>query len=394
MKLFVAASAIIGSTTATDAAPSCDSGPLFSVVCNAETAQMTVTVDETCRQSDFSFIDFGNSFIQGDESVNTVAGIATGCEATEYLAATHTNEYVWTLDLNGDCVQDSGVSDEGVYVFYWKAVTGDVSQYATVPLECELSSVTVDSVANTITDQDITAINESFSDLSDKVKLTVSVSSSTDNPLLTAAVNAAGISYTEAATAEIGNHIQLQLENNQAEDVMGKYSMSLNQCWASKTNADGVDNIYDAGNGHILLWNEFCPQFPWVGPLAFQSANIPADGLATTNYLGEYWDTTGEIQTVHFRQFGWTVDGDDEVYYHCVVKVCEQAESDACAFYKLNAENEETTCTAQSYTAPSRKRRSLVESQKASVSAGIQVQPINVADCPNLSADNSICYGN
>ena len=197
MKLFVAASAIIGSTTATDAAPSCNGSPLFTVACNAETAQMTVTVDEACRQSDFrkvfhskvtnfgnsdigdlklvticgcwwlnlkavpillefqhissptsvtnidvtdrfrwqivmsltaleklaSFIDFGNSFIQGDESVNTVAGIASGCQATEYLAATNTNEYVWTLDLNGDCVQDSNVSDEGVYVFYWKAGT-------------------------------------------------------------------------------------------------------------------------------------------------------------------------------------------------------------------------------------------------------------------------------
>ena len=42
------------------------------------------------------------------------------------------------------------------------------------------------------------------------MKLTVSVSSSTDNPLVNAAVNAAGISYTEAATAEIGNHIQLR----------------------------------------------------------------------------------------------------------------------------------------------------------------------------------------
>jgi len=123
MKLFVAASAIIGSTTATDAAPSCNGNPLFTVACNAETAQMTVTVDEACRQSDFSFIDFGNSFIQGDESVNTVAGIASGCQATEYLAATNTNEYVWTLDLNGACVQDSNVSDEGVYVFYWKAGT-------------------------------------------------------------------------------------------------------------------------------------------------------------------------------------------------------------------------------------------------------------------------------
>ena len=64
--------------------------------------------------------------------------------------------------------------------------------------------------------------------------------------------------------------------------------------------------------GHILLWEEFCPQFPWVGPLAFQNNDLPNDGEATTNYLGEYWDTTGQIQQVHFRQFGWTVDGDDE----------------------------------------------------------------------------------
>ena len=53
MKLFVAASAIIGSATASDAAPSCNGTPLFSVVCNAETAEMTVAVDETCRQTDF-----------------------------------------------------------------------------------------------------------------------------------------------------------------------------------------------------------------------------------------------------------------------------------------------------------------------------------------------------
>ena len=68
-----------------------------------------------------SFIDFGNSFIQGDESVNTVTNIAGGCLETEYKAATDTNAYVWTMNLNGDCVQDSNVSDEGVYVFYWKA---------------------------------------------------------------------------------------------------------------------------------------------------------------------------------------------------------------------------------------------------------------------------------
>ena len=64
--------------------------------------------------------------------------------------------------------------------------------------------------------------------------------------------------------------------------------------------------------GHILLWNEFCPEFPWVGPLAYQTGDLPTDNDPTTNYLGEYWDTSDEIQTVHFRQFGWTVDGDDQ----------------------------------------------------------------------------------
>ena len=120
---------------------------------------------------------------------------------------------------------------------------------------------------------------------------------------------------------------------------------------------------------HILLWQEFCPQFPWVGPLAYNTTDVPTDGEATTNYLGEYWDSTAQIQKVHFRQFGWTADGDDQgtdsnknhfwtdrllkniggyrirfefeslvkVYYHCVVKVCELDQADECAFYKLNS---------------------------------------------------------
>ena len=63
---------------------------------------------------------------------------------------------------------------------------------------------------------------------------------------------------------------------------------------------------------HILLWQEFCPQFPWVGPLAYNTSDIGALSGSTTNYLGEYWDSTAEIQKVHFRQFGWTADGDDQ----------------------------------------------------------------------------------
>ena len=111
-----------------------------------------------------------------------------------------------------------------------------------------------------------------------------------------------------------------------------------------------------------------------------------------------------------------------KVYYHCVVKVCELDQATECAFYKLNSDGGKysyfitsyiitsqvmtltfslntilaTVCDAQEYAAPaaSRKRRSLGQTQKASVSAGIQVQPISAAECSNLSEDSSICYGN
>ena len=69
MKLFVAASAIIGSAIATDAAPSCNGSPLFSVVCDAETAKMTVTVDETCRKSDFRKVFYSKVTDFGDIDV-------------------------------------------------------------------------------------------------------------------------------------------------------------------------------------------------------------------------------------------------------------------------------------------------------------------------------------
>ena len=50
--------------------------------------------------------------------------------------------------------------------------------------------------------------------------------------------------------------------------VMNDYALSLNQCWASKTDTV-LDHTYDSSQGHILLWDEFCPEFPWVGPLAY-----------------------------------------------------------------------------------------------------------------------------
>ena len=55
---------------------------------------------------------------------------------------------------------------------------------------------------------------------------------------------------------------------------MDDYSLSLNQCWASKADEE-ADHVYDSSLGHILLWDEFCPQFPWVGPLAYATASLP-----------------------------------------------------------------------------------------------------------------------
>ena len=66
MKLFVAAT-VAASVTASDPAPACtDATPLFDVACNAETATMTVTVDETCRASEYRNVFFRRQILVTD----------------------------------------------------------------------------------------------------------------------------------------------------------------------------------------------------------------------------------------------------------------------------------------------------------------------------------------
>jgi hypothetical protein len=273
-------------------------------------------------------------------------------------------------------------------------------QLGTVPLSCDLGQLEVDSDSVTLTEKNIAGLSESFTDaISDLVKLAVKVSTSTENPKVNTNVNTeTALDYVGAATsAEIGNHVQLLLKKAQPSyDVMNDYALSLNQCWASKTDED-TDHTYDSAEGHILLWDEFCPQFPWVGPLAY-SDPLPTHGTGedVNGYLGEFWDTSAQIQQIHFRQFGWTNTADTDVYYHCIVKVCELSEVENCASVHLR-DADLTVCEADnSFAAPGseRKRRSLAKTQQASVSAGISVQPISAAECQNLSDDQSVCYGN
>ena len=127
------------------------------------------------------------------------------------------------------------------------------------------------------------------------VKLAVKVSTSTENPKVNMNVNieTALIDYVGGVnSAEIGNHVQLRkycywktrylywfssvilvLKKAQpAYEVMNDYALSLNQCWASKTD-EVTDHTYD-NTTHILLWDEFCPEFPWVGPLAYNTDQV------------------------------------------------------------------------------------------------------------------------
>ena len=67
-----------------------------------------------------SFIDFENSFIQGDADVNTIEGIDTLCTDAEYKPST-SGSFIWNLNLNGNCVQPAADSEDGVYTFYWNA---------------------------------------------------------------------------------------------------------------------------------------------------------------------------------------------------------------------------------------------------------------------------------
>ena len=130
------------------------------------------------------------------------------------------------------------------------------------------------------------------------VQLSVGVSTSTENPKVNTNVNtetAIQDYNADALSAEIGNHVQLRtysfffgaessdlliffiLVLEAADDtysVMDDYALSLNQCWASKTDLV-TDHTYDSAEGHILLWDEFCPEFPWVGPLAYSSGSLP-----------------------------------------------------------------------------------------------------------------------
>ena len=58
----------------------------------------------------------------------------------------------------------------------------------------------------------------------------------------------------------------------------------------------------------VLLWNEFCPEFPWVGPLwKDESSERKRRSAEETvdQYLGEYWLGADGIQKIHFRQFAW-----------------------------------------------------------------------------------------
>lgn len=375
---------------------------LFKVTCDADKAKMFVEINEACRLKKYSFIDFKNSFIQGDKNVETTLGINSACtDSAEYKPTTTENVFKWTMDLNGAC-REENTAVSNSYKFYWNAVTGDskVAQFGQVPLECTMEMLSLDSTkfeAGAITIEKLTN-SLAASVLQSSLKLTVKASPSTTNPTAKTDINSAIRAlddYAEASEADIGQHVELVLENADADvDVLGGYSMSLNKCWASEKNED-ADKSYNVDKGHVLLWDQFCPKFPWVGPLAFTDA--PTEDIQ--GYLGEFWVTSIGIQKIHFRQFGWT-NGGSEVYYHCVIKVCEKALDGKCATTHLETDGSssatETSCTAETYAAPSgrRRRRSPVDATQASVSAGINVQPISAAECANLSQDNSICFGN
>ena len=119
MKLFVASTvAVISNVNA--GSVSCDINgsdtPLFEMECDAETAEMVVTVNEACRMQDYSHIDFQNSFVQGDEAVNSVDDINADCLATnEYAPQAVDGSWEWTITLNGDCVTTDS------YDVFWKA---------------------------------------------------------------------------------------------------------------------------------------------------------------------------------------------------------------------------------------------------------------------------------
>jgi len=394
-----------------------NSKELFEVTCSP-TDGFDIKINDACRKSYFSQIDFANSFVWGDAAItkmddhttNTAASVVTGSTLTcapkilgtgSVADSEGTNAFNLKVPFNTCGITATMQTDSNnnnykyiEYALYWNSQTVDSTvtqllyQIGQVKMVCRVDPYQEDAVVVKVTeDTSIADPTEQRIDIAADLELEISHLSFTEankqemvamtgSP--TAVTNTAGstlgvagLTYTALAAnapVALGDYMELKVKETGSNNVLSTYSVSMEKCWASvapsaatidSTNPAAIKWYQDTSTGiadEFVFWDDFCAKYPdWVGP--------------NTNaaYLGETTDHAHSIHAVHFRQFGFlsqqaTYAGTTGImYFHCYVKVCPIADEATCSKFLLDGTTA-TACSASAMTAPARKRRQANES--------------------------------
>jgi len=440
--------------TTGDAAITCaGTTELFEVECDATTG-FTIVVNEACRGSFFTMVDFANSFVWKDSSVTAMLDpIASPATANEVVAggtcvdsssnnismkpaATGVTDssanaaFGWkTVPLScataTQVASTSGSNEYVKYELYWNSnfkfdsASQTMYQLGQVKFTCRIPGGFQEDATGVVTISEDTAVtdpNDKFVDLAAGLELKINKavfdggSPKDETSFSAVAVNAdaatavygqASISYTDASTADLGDYMELKLENAGSSSVLTDFAVSLTKCWASTnemkatddTGVSGGTNYFDdtstvgGGVGEFLFWDSFCSKYPsWVGP-------NPAS--VTGGYLKETWEGASSLHAVHFRQFGFNTEqanyagAGSDIYYHCFIKVCDKASKTTCSTTTLTGATR--TCSATTYTGPSARRRRQAEEAEAEANATEINTPVIEVPTAECGAEPTVC---
>lgn len=419
---------------------------LFEVSCSATTG-FNIVVNEACRGSFFTMVDFANSFVWKDSTVTAMA-TPTGTNAADVVAgqtcvaadgttaismkpaasgitdSATTPAFGWaSVPLScatmTQVASNAGSNEYVKYELYWNSqfvdgsITQNMYQMGQVKFTCRIDPYQEDATG-VVTITEDTAVadpSDKYVDIAAGLELKVNkadfltASAQDESALAAVTVDAdagtpvygqAGITYTAATSAKLGDYMELKLENAAASTVLADFAVSLTKCWASTTALAATDDTGTGGSyyadtqtsaaGEFVFWDQFCSKYPsWVGP----------NPVATTGlYLNEAWEGASSLHAVHFRQFGFNAEqtnyaaAGSDIYYHCFVKVCDKASKATCSTTTLTGATR--TCAATAYTGPSRRRRQAAEAEAEENATEIDAPAIEVptAEC---GADATVC---
>ena len=147
------------------------------------------------------------------------------------------------MNLDDSCEMTH--SDENTspsFTFYWHSNTENddelqLSQFGIVPLSCYAEEFQIETESFQISAPDnIVEVADSL-DFNSLVTLTIKMDPTNESPNIPTdmTLSPALSEYQETSSAEIGDHMELAIEEVDSSGTFSNYAMSINQCWASKT---------------------------------------------------------------------------------------------------------------------------------------------------------------